>query len=269
MRRLSRWLRRQRAELALRPRRQQIAWLLSSELNRSCHLSRAGARGRDSIYEVSDQQGCFACLRIVNPHLKRKPLAPDSPFCLPADSERLERERACYQRGADFGLTPKPVWHTTDALACEYISGERVMYELLRQPALFWSLMCEAAERVLSLHALGVIHMDVSLANLIRTPSNNLVFIDFEYAPVAGLNDAQQRAYDHLRLVESCIKFMPESAAPESALWLELLTDSLDQSTRSISLEPLSPALKRLLSHPHLGPTVARVFDGRETSTTG
>lgn len=262
MRALKRWLRRKHGELRLGKRREEIRKLLEADLNRPCNLSPAGACGRDSIYRVSDAGHGFACLRVVNPYLVGARLEADMPFRVLNSTERLEREWSCYSRGAENGLTPKPLWRTDDTLCCEYVHGVRVMDKLLQQPARFWALLCSATIAVSKLHEVGITHMDVSLSNLIATPSDDLVFVDFEYAPAHGLSLAQQRAYDHLRLVESCIKFMPAGLAGQSGLWLETLDKSTDARTRTCDLAPLAPALGRLFGQDGIKPSLALIFGG-------
>lgn len=266
MRALKRWLRRARGERRLAPRRAEIRAALETYLERPCHLSSAGARGRDSIYEVSDADAVFACLRIINPHLVRAPLEADMPFRVLGSEQRLEREWSCYQRGAASGLTPRPIWRTDDALCCEYVAGERVMDTLMDEPRRFWELLCRATKSVSALHETGITHMDVSLANLIQTPAGKQVFIDFEYAPAAGLSLAQQCVYDHLRLVESCIKFMPAELLDAGDEWLQTLEQHTDARTRGCDLTPLRPALGRLLAVDALRAPLARMFRAPETA---
>ena len=265
MRAVTRWLRRARAEHRLRNRRHELRQALEADLGYRCQLIAAGARGRDSVYYVQRNGETVACMRVVNPHLKRKPLAANMPFQVLDDSDRLQREWQCYQRGAATRLTPRPLWRAPDAIACEYVPGERLMYGLLAEPNRFWSFICAGTRAVARLHELGITHMDVSLANLIQTPDDEHVFIDFEYGPAPGLNPAQQRAYDHLRLVESTIKFLPATLDGYGEEWIQTLIQLLDDECRDCSLAPLRPALERLLSHPHLAPALAQVFTHSET----
>ena len=265
MRALRRWLRRKRGELRLGVRREEVRKLLSEHVGRQCRLTPAGARGRDSIYLVSDVERVFACLRIVNPYLKRTPLEADMPFRVLSGTERIEREWSCYSRGADSGLTPRPLWRTDDALACEFVDGARLMQQLLAQPQRFWELMSVATLAVAKLHETCITHMDVSLANMVVGPRGNPVFIDFEYAPQENLNLAQQRAYDYLRLVESSIKFMPAERASAEQHWLDTLERCTSAKTRGCDLNPLAPALGRLFAERSTRLALARLFAESDT----
>jgi serine/threonine protein kinase len=261
MRALRRWLRHKLGEVRLAKRREEVRMLLSEHIGRTCRLSPAGARGRDSIYTVHDSGHTFACLRVVNPYLKRTPLKPHMPFQVLSGIERIEREWSSYSRGAESGLTPRPLWRSDDALACEFVEGARVMDQLLSEPRRFWELISAATRAVCRLHEAGMTHMDVSLSNLVATPSGDLVFIDFEYAPTSNLDLAQQRAYDHLRLVESCIKFMPTEVTDGYRIWLDTLEQCTDAKLRCCDLNPLIPALGRVLAEGSMRNAIASLFD--------
>ncbi|NKC10856.1 MAG: hypothetical protein GKR94_01195 [Gammaproteobacteria bacterium] len=80
--------------------------------------------------------------------------------------------------------------------------------------------------------------------------------------PARDITVAQQRAYDHLRLVESAIKSIPEHVIERCDQWLALLEHKLDCATRAADLRPLLPALGRVASHPTLSRRLPSVFSG-------
>jgi hypothetical protein len=259
MRAIRRVFRRWRAERRVAPRREAAREALATHLGHAVALVPTGAAGRDSIYRVERDGEPVAMLRLANPHKRRRAPEPCMPYVWLPDEERLGREWDTYGAGAASGLTPAPLWRGADAIACAHVAGERMSDALFREPATFWSLNARAARGLAALHALGVTHMDACLANLLAH-GQTLTFIDFEYAPAPGLAPAQQRAYDHLRLVESGIKFMPEAASDRIEAWLSVLIDCLDADTREADITPLAPALGRLLARADYRAPLNRVF---------
>lgn len=260
MRALSRWLKREYAELRLGSRRSHLESELSKHFDKPLRLHRAGARGRDSIYLVKNRGSSFGTLRLLNPYLHRKPLAPNMPFVTLPGPERLDREWECYERGAESQLTPEPLWRAPDALLCAHVNGERLSDHLFAEPSQFWTLICAATRALPGLHKAGITHMDASLANILQDQEGSLVFIDFEYGPQPALSAGQARAYDYLRLLESSIKFLPRDAPDGSSEWIDLLDASVDKDIREANTTPLAPALERVLANRALRAGLASVF---------
>jgi hypothetical protein len=197
----------------------------------------------------------------VNPFLHRKALPASMPFRRLPPPESIDREWECYGRAAGLRLTPAPLWRTHDALVCEHVPGERLSERLFAHPMDFWNLMKTATAALPRLHATAVTHMDASLANILCVPGEDRIcFIDFEYGPRPGLDPHQQRAYDHLRLLESSIKFLPPGLALRWDGWVEQLQASVDACARAADIVPLAPALARVLSHRALVDALADVF---------
>lgn len=252
MRKIKRAWQRLRGEFLIRPRRAEIAGELQAHFRLSSppQFVPSGSRGHDSGYTVRDEERILGMLRLVNPHKSRPDPAAGMPFILEDGPSRITREWQAYTRGASYNLTPKPLWRTYDALLCEYLPLRTMHAMLLEKPERAWELVTAAMKALHRLHQTGITHMDVSLANALADENlEKIYFIDFEYGPASGISPAQQRVYDHLRLLESTWKFTPDkNAAP----WIEALKHCLDGDMRRADLKPLTRALSRILSEPTL-----------------
>ncbi len=259
MRALSRFLRREYASLRIAPRKRRLIGQLSTHFGHPVSLYRSGSRGRDSVFLVKDGRAVLGALRLCNPYLRRKPLSADMPFTTLSDDERLSREWRCYAEAGPAGITPSPLWRDEDALMCAFVAGPRFSDRLSQDPSSFWGLLVRASRALASLHALGITHMDASLANMIDT-GDGCRLIDFEYGPRAGITLEQQMAYDHLRLLESSLKFMPAGEQTRIDTWLDALDAVLPQEVRGVDVAPLAPALTRVLARHDLGHRLAAIF---------
>jgi hypothetical protein len=268
------WRRRWRrwdAEQRIAGRRDEICQELAGYFKRPIRLVSAGARGRDAIYRVDDDSGPIAFLRLLNPHLRRTQVSPDMPFVLPEPGERLEHEWQCYARGSAVGVTPTPLWRTDDALVCEFVRGPRLHERFAADPTRFWLLLTRASAALARLHHQGLSHMDASLANMIEVPSSSgndrdddhrIVLIDFEYAPARDLTFAAQKVYDHLRLVESTIKFMPPGMEVGVIEWCKELDRYIDRTMSEVGFGRLAKSLERVLGNETIRGELARRFAG-------
>ena len=178
MRALSRFLRREYGSLRIAPRKRRLIGQLSTHFQHPVSLHRAGSRGRDSVFLVKDRRAMLGALRLCNPYLRRRPLSADMPFTTLSDGERLSREWHCYAKAGPAGITPSPLWRDDDALMCAFVAGSRLSDRLSQDPSSFWGLLVRASRALTSLHALGITHMDASLANAIDT-DDGCRLIDF------------------------------------------------------------------------------------------
>ena len=259
MRGLSRFLRREYANQRIGGRKRQLVEQLSAHFDRPVSLHRAGARGRDSVFLVKDMRGIVGALRLCNPHLRRRPPSADMPFVTLSDGERLSREWRCYAEAGPAGITPNPLWRDEDALMCEFVSGPRLSDRLSHDPSSFWELLVRASRALANLHALAISHMDASLANTIDA-SDGCRLIDFEYGPRAGITLEQQMAYDHLRLLESSLKFMPPGEQVRVDTWLETLVSMVPKQVRDVDIAPLAPGIARVLARRDIRHRLAAIF---------
>ena len=258
MRALSGFLRREYANLRITGRKRRLIEQLSTHFDRPVSLHRAGARGRDSVFVVKDKRTNLGALRLCNPHLQRKALSADMPFVTLSNDERLSREWRCLAEAGPEGITPGPLWRDEDALMCEFIAGPRLSDRLSQDPSSFWELLASTSRALGALHALGITHMDASLANTIDA-GDGCRLIDFEYGPRADITLDQQMAYDHLRLLESSLKFMPHQEPLRADSWLEILDAVLPKPAREVDVAPLAPAITRVLACHGLSHPIAEI----------
>lgn len=214
-------------------------------------MTATGSCGYDSIYKVSHDGRTLGVLRLINPWRERKNLWALEPFLPQKGTGRITREWQAYETGAPLGLTPKVIWRAEDALLCEYLPYSSLFDMMMERPEKTWDLLCLAAKRVDALHRAGETHMDVSLKNLLADNDlKHLVLIDFEYSPKAHVTPAQQRLYDHLRLVDSTWKFISNDLRKPDSRWLEILDTCLDDDMRQADITPIAPVLQNLLTNP-------------------
>ncbi len=247
---LKRLYREWQGDRALGPRIAEVKAELQKQYG-PIQLKRQGLHGRDNIYMVMRGRERIGILRLVNPHKKRKPLPVDLPYAAPPDTaKKIEREWSAYATGALNGLTPKPLWRTSDAILCEYLPYKTLLTELDKNPEQAWNILCRASKALQTLHRAGLVHMDSCLQNMLGDQQGKIWFIDFEYMPAAHIPAPAQRVYDHLRLVETAWKFIPEDKRNDYAGWVDVFSGSLDQEMRGVSLAPLMPALPRSMAAP-------------------
>lgn len=263
MRKLKRWWRRFYSEFRLRKRIQEITKELQSSLalDQPPVLKSAGSAGHDSIYSVFGSDGKqIGVLRVLNPWRERDFFAGDSPFLLTQPEERIEREWEVYQKGAGLNLTPQPLWRDKDALLCAYLPYVNFQKKLLDNPADAEMLMKHTARRICDLHRAGIIHMDANLSNILSDEDfNNIVFIDFEYKTAPHLSVAEQKLFDHLRALESVVKFIPQPVLEsfiyknDEGDWFHTLINSLSaEELKSIRLSVIAPGLERIFAYQKL-----------------
>ena len=259
MRALSGFVRREYANLRISGRKRRLIEQLSDHFGRPVSLHRAGARGWDSVFVVKDKHRNVGALRLSNPHLRRKAPSPDMPFIMLNNAERLSREWRCFAVAGPAGITPRPLWRDSDALMCEFVDGPRLSDRLSQVPSSFWELLVRTSRALGALHALGITHMDASLANTIEA-GDGCRLIDFEYGPRADITLEQQMAYDHLRLLESSLKFMPRRERERADSWLEVLDAVLPERARKVDTAPLAPAITRVLACQNITHRLAAIF---------
>ena len=262
MRSLKRWFKTRYADIRNYHRRVAVADEISGLLGVPVELEKSGNRGQDDIYFVNSNQDKTGVLRLYNPHKKQRFFPEGYPFKILPFESRLEQEWHAYQTGYPLGLTPKPLWKDRDAILCEYLPYTTLHKIMLSNPGLSWELINKASRRLQDLHAAGITHMDASLANIL-TDSNcrHLVFIDFEFSPANGLSFRLQKLYDHLRLLESSLKFMPEGMINDAGDWLQNLHQVFGNSPPESGIEILVPGLPRLTSNQALWDKISAVIN--------
>jgi len=250
MRKLKRFFSRHIGEFRIAPRRRDVVAALQKHLGFSSApvLALSGSRGHDSIYRVMQAGKPAGMLRLVNPYRKRKKPAADMPFVSVDTHRRAARERLAYEAGAAAGLTPQPLWHADDALYCAYLPLVPLHARLEARSGNAWDLMRPVTQALRRLHALGIVHADVSLANTLADETlSRIVFVDFEYEPAPHISLGAARLYDYLRLVESSWKFLTDAEKHLPQDWLYMLSDAArEEGITAQDIMPLRPALTQL-----------------------
>ena len=263
MRSVRRWVRRQYAEVRIAPRRRALRAELEQALGTPVALRASGDAGHDSIYRAETPGAVHGVVRLLNPHKKRSPPPAGGPFIRLDGPSRLAQEWDRYTAGSALGLTPRPLWRTDDAILCEYVASTRLLESVRCQASSFWMTCREAAREISRLHGAGLVHMDACLSNILRRESDgSLLFVDFEYAAATDVSIPQQRLYDHLRMVESGLKFVSVECVNGYDDWLQALDANIDASTRDADPAPLCSALTRLLARPNIRESLAQVIPG-------
>ncbi len=217
----------------------------------------AGGRGRDVICQILREGQPAGYLRIVDPACAPSaPSAAGLPFVSLPASEKLSREWQAYERGTPLGLTPPPLWRDARGMISGYRDARPLEAEAAHDGRSRLALAAEALPAIARLHAAGVTHMDLSLANILRDrASDALLFVDFEYGAAPELSAEQQALYDYLRLLESIWKFLPaDERAAACDVWGEGYKRHAPAAVRAADLTPLRPAIRRVLAAPELAP---------------
>lgn len=251
MRAAKRWIRAQFWEWRMRDRRKAVAGEVAAALQLPAppRLIERGNLGHDSNYNVFSGGEQIGVLRLVNPHKKRPAPAAGMPFEIAGPSMRIKHEFEVYGRGAASGLTPTPVWKAPDALFCRFLPYRPLM-SWVKESSSIWPLLIEGSATLHRLHEdVGLSHMDASLGNVLADENRTRhALVDFEYLPAEGVSFAEQKVYDHLRLVHSSWKFIRSAERAPSQSWLAQLDSYLDPAMRDIAFDRIGPALENLLN---------------------
>jgi hypothetical protein len=249
--------------LLISERRRSLARQLAEALDVKgpIRLVARGGMGHDSTYFVRSNAKTIGVLRLLNPHKQRPLPKADQPFAIADGCVRLEREWSAYERASSHLLAPRPLWRCEDAVLCEFVPKASMLEHITRQPAKAWLFLKLATNAIGSLHAVGLTHMDASLTNILSDDDGqHPVFIDFEYTPGPGLSLAGQRAYDHLRILESTWKYLEPQQQRDYPDWVANLAAVAGDKIEGADLAMLRPALGRILSHPPLAAQLAKLF---------
>lgn len=255
MRTFKRWFRRWKSFRAAQPQLAACLPEVERVFGGPVTWRQTGGCGRDVVCLVMREELPVGVLRVtVSSNLpaglaKRREL----PFVPLDPEEKIAREWQAYATGFPFGLTPQPLWRSDHALLCAYVDGEPFKREADAGRAAYLALATEALPHIARLHQSGLTHMDMSLSNILRERSGNCRFVDFEYGPAEGLTPEQQRLYDYLRLLESIWKYIAaEERKTVPATWGEAFRAYAPEAVLSADMDPLRPALERILAAPEL-----------------
>lgn len=252
MRKLKRWWRSRQAEAALKDRREAVKAMVEGILGGPVRLKERGNLGHDSNYDVFQGGRQTAVLRLVNPFKQRPTPPPGMPFRIEDPMRRLDHEYVALARGASIGLAPEPIWRAEDAILCRYLPYHTLTSTALKSPDRVWECLSQASATLDRLHReVGMAHMDASLSNVLADAGHKaFALVDFEYTPDVGVGFAEQKIYDHLRLLQATGKFIPDRLKGEHAAWFEQFGGYIDDEMRAAPLERILPALNHVLAVP-------------------
>lgn len=243
-----RWLRR-RSELARNEkRRAQIEAEFSAHVGVPLEVIPAPSKGGyDQIYFAIKDGKRFAVIRANSPHkVQSDPIGPDDPGIPMDPATRLELEWNAYSKLFPLGLSPEPLWRTSDAIACSWIRWRRASRMLVKRRELTWNILTRVLHAIPRMHAAGVTHLDLNTGNfLVQKTGPGIAIIDFEFGPQAWVTLNQQQAFDYLTAINDFLK--PRRGGDVILSDLPRLVELLDSAVpAAIRYTPLAFSLRRL-----------------------
>jgi hypothetical protein len=261
LRKIKRWLRAQKAERLIGDRREAVRAQVAKVLGREVRFKERGNLGHDSNYDVIAGGKPVAVLRLVNPHKQRPTPPPGMPFQVEEGPNRIAHEWQVLLRGAEAGITPRPLWHAPDALLCDYLPFHTLTSATQKHPNRVWDYLMQASQALHRLHeGVGIAHMDASLSNVIAGDDGRLALVDFEYTPIPSLSFAEQQVYDHLRLLQSSGKFIVPGQKSGHEPWFKQLEGYLDTAAINAPLTRIAPGLTHVLADGVYGPAIRNLL---------
>lgn len=260
-----RWLRR-RSEFAMQSaRRIELEAEFTQFHSSPVSFVPADAKGGyDQIYYALEGRRRLAVVRINSPHKSEKdPIGPLDPGIPLGPAERLEREWRAYEKLFPVGLSPQPMWRTSDCIVCSWLPWRRASEVLAKRRNLTWSVIERSLAAIRRMHDAGVIHLDLNTGNLlIEEDGPSIAIIDFEFGPVNWVSHQQQMAFDYLRLIDDFVK--PRRGgkvmlADVKRLAL-LLEGRVSPEIRNAEMGFSFAKLKRLAEQPALCDAISTVF---------
>jgi hypothetical protein len=262
VRKIKRWWRARKAEAAIKDRREAVRAIVEGVIGAPVRLKERGNLGHDSNYDVFAGDRQVAVLRLVNPFKQRPTPPPGMPFQIEEPARRLDHEYVALARAASIGLAPEPIWRAEDAILCRHLPYETLTSRALKDPDRVWEYLSQASAALDRLHReVGMAHMDASLSNVLSDPAGKaFALVDFEYTPDVGVGFAEQKIYDHLRLLQATGKFIPDRLKGEHAAWFKQFGGYIDDEMRAAPLERILPALNHVLGVPAYREAACRIL---------
>ncbi len=259
-------------------RRDELQREISEALERSLTLTLFGDGGNDSVYLAREGTRNVAVVRLINPYkcelLRWKSIRrvwarePESAGSVPGSDSLicLNREWRLYEQLADSGITPRPLWRTSDATVVAYLEGVR-MHRLL--PGLeasdWWGWIGEACRALAKLQEYGVAHLDAKASNVIlNRESQRAHFVDLGSFPLQDQCLPVQKAFDYLKLISSLLQIAPRSLQEDGAGWFEAIDPHVPPDVREADTSQLlkRKTLRHLERSVAVRQALAPVFSG-------
>src|SRR4051794_35204832 len=155
-------------------------------------VEKLGAGGMSVVWRGYDETlGRSVAVKVLSPQL-----ADDQSFRDRLRQEALAAARLCHPHITgifDFGEAPHDERVTVPYVVMELNDGESVSARIARQGPLPWreavTIAAEVASALATAHARGVVHRDVTPANVMLTGSGAKV-VDFGISAIVGQRDA-------------------------------------------------------------------------------
>jgi hypothetical protein len=155
-------------------------------------IERLGSGGMSVVWRAHDQVlGRAVAVKVLSPQL-----AGDDMFRDRLRQEALAAARLCHPHITgifDFGESPLDEHRTVPYVVMELNDGESVAARIGRQGPLPWrdavAIVAEVASALATAHARGVVHRDVTPANVMLTGAGAKV-VDFGISALVGQRDA-------------------------------------------------------------------------------
>lgn len=234
--------------------RKTLIKVLEEYFSRKINLILKGAKGKDFIFQVLDNEKIIAIVRYsLDSNLSKKNKYNNLPYIKLSAKETLLREYNIYNELYKIKLAPMPRFYSekNNLLCNDYIDGEIFFHKLISSKERFWEYVMLVSKRITLLHKQNITHMDMSFNNILIDKKENIYFIDFEYAP-NNITFHEQTIYDYLRLIESVYKFIPsEIFEQENKIekYFKYLDNTLEDSSKNIPFSNLEKALSRILNN--------------------
>lgn len=265
LRRIREWIHHSRELRTLVPRIAELELELSETLNTPVRLQPAAAKsGFDVIcFAVNSEDVPLAVVRLNKScrpykqclktyHLRQRLSA----------ANRLRHEWDTYQILSPYGLSPRPLWRTQDAVACAWLSWPTAGAVLKEYPECCWDVLERVLPRLEAMHRLGVIHLDPHLGNILLEPdSEQVAFIDFELAAVEGLSEESLKLFDYLLLINDAARLRRggEYLLQDLPRLISLLEATVPTDVKTAD-GPSLPLLENLSRQPEFLEALQQVF---------
>jgi hypothetical protein len=197
-----------KARFGIRKRLQEITTEFGSVFPqfRSLELSRREG-GFDSIYFLKDAAGQrFGVMRLNNPSQVRAVVYPDLPRRAPSPTERIDREWTAYSMLAPLGLSPWPLWRSSDAVVCSHSTLPSLRKVMEEGQADLTKVFTAIFNAIGKMHQAGVVHLDLSPGNILICPETfQTLLIDFEYGSRPDRTFDEDCRFDRSRVIEKSL----------------------------------------------------------------
>jgi len=203
--------------------------------------------GADINYYVVRDNKKFGMLRLAIIHKENDSSLPIVRF---NKKKRLTKEYTAYAVGFKYALTPKVLYHSDDALVCEYLKGKRVFDILQKDKSKVWSILSTAVETYKDLHNLNIVHLDATLKNFVMD-NTQMKVIDFEY--YAGKEDftlEEQKAYDYVRIIEHSLRKIPHKYQENYHEFIDYLDKIVPKEIRNVDFKYVKPLINNIQNYP-------------------